>query len=106
MLVLFKGHIVLRLYFGSRDQPKVLSKTSQNIETDCSSFKNSNKRPFSCRFIVQPRSHAGENSALLLTPSKNPLQYKSADNMFHRFPLTVLHWSLKINHRNTIAPGL
>ena len=51
----------------------LLRKTSQNIETDCSLFQNSNKRPFFSRFIVQPRSLAGQCSALLLTPSKNPL---------------------------------
>ena len=79
MLVLFKGNIVLSLYFGSRDHASVtinylLSKTSQNIETDCSLFQNSNKRPFFSRFIVQPSSRAGQNSgSLLLTPSKNPL---------------------------------
>ena len=79
MLVLFKGNIVLSLYFGSRDHAKVFninylsSKTSQNIETDCSLFQNSNKWPFFSRFIVQLRSHAGQKSALLLTPSKNPL---------------------------------
>ena len=52
MLVLFKGKIVLSLYFGSRDHASVtinylLSKTSQNIETDSSLSQNSNKRPFS-----------------------------------------------------------
>ena len=51
----------------------LLSKTSQNIETDFSLSQKSNKRPFFSRFIVQPRSHTGQNSALLLTPSKNPL---------------------------------
>ena len=48
----------------------LLSKTSQNIETDCNLLQNSNKRSFFSRFIVQPRSHAGQHNALLLTPSK------------------------------------
>ena len=77
MLVLFTGNIVLSLYFGSRDHAKVSTSTTyqvrQNIETDCSLFQNSNKWPFFSHFIVQPRSHAGQKSALLLTPSKNPL---------------------------------
>ena len=31
MLVLFKGHIVLRLYFGSRDHPKVSPSTTYYV---------------------------------------------------------------------------
>ena len=79
MLVLFKGNIVLSLYFGSRDHAKVSTSTTYQVRHPRISklivglFQNSNKWPFFSRFIVQPRSHAGQKSALLLTPSKNPL---------------------------------
>ena len=78
MLVLFKGNIVLSLYFGSHDHAKVSTSTTYQVRHPRISklivglFQNSNKWPFFSRFIVQPRSHAGQ-SALLLTPSKNPL---------------------------------
>ena len=118
MLVLFKGDIVLSLYFGSRDHASVtinylLSKTSQNIETDCSLSQNSNKRPFFSGFIVQPRSHAGQNSALLLTPSKDPLHsiQKCRQHLtcslgpLYQFCTGRLKSSRK-SHGNTIAPRL
>ena len=52
MLVLLRGHVVLSDYFRPREYGSValnylLSKTSQNIETDCSLFQNYNKQSFS-----------------------------------------------------------
>ena len=78
MLVLFKGHIVLSLYFRSRDHAEALPSTAYlrlpriSIQIVVYSKIRINGH-FSVVLIVQPRSHEGQCGALPLTPSKNPL---------------------------------
>ena len=105
MLVLFKCHIVLSLYFPSRDHAEALPSTTYlrlpriSIQIVVYSKIRINGH-FSVALIVQSRSHAGQSRALPLTPSKNPLhaikKVPTTLNIFLRFPLTLLYCSLEI----------